>query len=155
MKLTLESLVMPNNDPLDGFVYPTLTFMIDSYRQGFRYFSRLVGRSDPWSKKWWVIFRNDGTKHIKLTTVDIWVVYFTYTLTQTHVCILTADYTVKPVLSDHSKKTNYRLMQVKIIAECSKGSILQSFRPSLSYHLFLRSLLCLFLSGCLRHVLLY
>ena len=73
-----------------------------------------------------------------------------------HICILTADYTVKPVLSGHSKKkTNYRLMQVKSIAECSKGSILQSFRPSLSYHLLLRSLFCLFLSGCLRHVLLY
>ena len=24
--------------------------------QGLRFFSRLVGRSDPWSKKWWVIF---------------------------------------------------------------------------------------------------
>ena len=30
--------------------------------------------------------------------------------------------------------TNYRLVQVKSIAECSKGSILQYFRPSLSYH---------------------
>ena len=30
-------------------------------------------------------------------------------------------------------KTNYRLMQVKSIAECTKGSILQYFRPSLSY----------------------
>ena len=29
--------------------------------------------------------------------------------------------------------TNYRLMQVKSNAECSKGSILQYFRPSLSY----------------------
>ena len=38
-------------------------------------------------------------------------------------------------------------MQVKSIAECSKGSILQYFRPSLSYHLSLGSLLCLFLSG--------
>ena len=28
-------------------------------------------------------------------------------------------------------KSNYRLMQVKSIAECSKGSILQYFRPSL------------------------
>ena len=27
-------------------------------------------------------------------------------------------------------KTNYRLMQIKSIAECSKGSILQYFRPS-------------------------
>ena len=44
-------------------------------------------------------------------------------------------------------KTNYCLMQVKSIAECSKGSILQYFRPSLSYHLSLRSLFCLFLSG--------
>ena len=37
-------------------------------------------------------------------------------------------------------------MQVKSIAECSKGSILQYFQPSLSYHLSLRSLFCLFLS---------
>ena len=52
-------------------------------------------------------------------------------------------------------KTDYRLMHVKSIAECSKGSILQYFRPSLSYHLSLRSLIGLFLSGCLRQVLLY
>ena len=30
---------------------------------------------------------NDWPKHIKLTTVDIWVVYFTYTLTRTLVSI--------------------------------------------------------------------
>ena len=52
-------------------------------------------------------------------------------------------------------KSNYRLMQVKSIAECSKGSILQYFQPSLSYHLSLRSLFCLFLCGRLRQVLLY
>ena len=64
--------------------------------------------------------------------------------------------TVKPVLSGHSKrrpkfvfKTNNCLMQVKSIAECSKGSILQFFRPSLSYHLPLRPLFCLYLSGSL------
>ena len=69
---------------------------------------------------------------------------------------------MKPVLSRHSKRapklvfnTNYHLMQVKSIAECSKGSILQSVRPSLRYHLALRSLFCLFLSGRLRQVLLY
>ena len=51
-------------------------------------------------------FLNDGPKHIKLNTVDIGVVYFTYTLTQTLVCIciLTADDTVKPVLCSLSKK---------------------------------------------------
>ena len=50
---------------------------------------------------------------------------------------------------------NYRLMQVKSIAECSKGSILQYFRPSLSYHLSLRYLFCLFLSDRFTQVLLY
>ena len=43
-------------------------------------------------------------------------------------------------------------MQVKRIAECSNGSILQYFRPSLSYHLYIRSLLCLFWSDRLRQV---
>ena len=46
-------------------------------------------------------------------------------------------------------------MQVKRIADCSKRSILQYFRPSLSYHLSLRSLFCLFLSGCFTQDLLY
>ena len=35
-------------------------------------------------------------------------------------------------------KTYYRLMQVKSIADCSKGSILQYFRPSLCYHLLIK-----------------
>ena len=46
-------------------------------------------------------------------------------------------------------------MQVKSIAEYSKGSILQYFRPSLSYQLSLRPLFSLFLSVPLRQVLLY
>ena len=46
-------------------------------------------------------------------------------------------------------------MQVQSIAECSEGSILQYFRPSFSYHLSLRSVFCLFLSGRIRQVLLY
>ena len=45
-------------------------------------------------------------------------------------------------------------MQVKSIAECSKG-ILQYFRPSYSYHLSLTPLFCLFLNDRLRQVLLY
>ena len=46
-------------------------------------------------------------------------------------------------------------MQVKCVAECSKGSILQYFRPSLSYHLSLRSFFRLILSGHFTEVLLY
>ena len=69
---------------------------------------------------------------------------------------------VKPVLRGYLKrrpklvfKTDYYLMQAKGIADCSKGSILQYFRPVLSYNLSLRTLSCLFLSGRLRQVLLY
>ena len=51
--------------------------------------------------------------------------------------------------------TNYcLLMQVKSIAKC-KGSILQYFWPSLSYHLSVRSLLCLFLSSHFTLISLY
>ena len=50
--------------------------------------------------------------------------------------------------------TNLRLMQVKSFAECSKGSILQYFRPFLRYQLSLRSLFCLFLSDHSTQVLL-
>ena len=41
-------------------------------------------------------------------------------------------------------KTNYRLMQVKSIAECSPLSLLQYSRPSSSYHLSLRFILSMF-----------
>ena len=51
-------------------------------------------------------------------------------------------------------KTDYRLMQVKSIAECSKGINLQYFRPTLSYQLSLRPLICLVLSGRFTQVLL-
>ena len=73
-----------------------------------------------------------------------------------HICILIADYTVKPVLSGHSKKkTNYRLMQVKSIAECSKGSILQSFSIFIKLPFVIKIFVLSFLRGCLRQVLLY
>ena len=71
-------------------------------------------------------------------------------------------YTVSHVQNGHPQKdrklvlkTNYHLMLAKSIAECSKGSILQYFRPSLSYHLSLQSLFCLFFSGRFTQVLLY
>ena len=59
-------------------------------------------------------------------------------------------YTVKPVLSGHSKRTKKKGFFITI-----QGSILQYFWPSLSYHFPLRPLFCLFLSGRLRQVLLY
>ena len=73
-----------------------------------------------------------------------------------HICILTADYTVKPVLSGHSKKEDQlslnagqkycRMLQVE------HSAILLTFiKLSFAIKIFVLS----FLSGCLRHVLLY
>ena len=67
----------------------------------------------------------------------------------------------KTCLKQVSKKpklffnTDYRLMQVKSIAECSNGSILQYFQPALSCTFPFIPLFWLFLSGRLRQVLLY
>ena len=59
---------------------------------------------------------------------------------------------VKRPLSKTENWTKYRLMQLKSIVERSKGSILQYFRPQLSYHLSLRPLFCQFLDGRLHRL---
>ena len=99
-ELILSSLAWCRGNPMysNNLLYLLTKKILFEYRAS-DFFSRLVGQSDPWSKKLWVIFWSDGPS---------------------------ADNTVKPVLSGHSeKKTNYCLMQVKSIAEYSKGSILQ------------------------------
>ena len=72
------------------------------------------------------------------------------------------QYTVKPVLSNHSNRRPKVGIQDQLsLNACQKyfrmlqESILQYFRPSFSYHLSLRPLFWLFLSGRLRQVLLY
>ena len=70
------------------------------------------------------------------------------------------QYTLKPVLSGHSKRTQkigfqYRLSVNAGQKYCKMGSIIKYFPPSLSYHFLLRLLICLFLCGHLRKVLLY
>ena len=100
-----------------------------------------------------------------LSHMVLWVRYGTwmyrfliFTFLSAFIFLLYSKTCVKrPLLKDQKLvfKTNYRLMQVKSIAECSKGSILQYFRPSLSYHLSLRHLFCLFKSGRFMQILLY
>ena len=46
-------------------------------------------------------------------------------------------------------------MQVKSSAECTKGSIMQYFRPSFSYHMPLRAMFCLYLSGRFTQIVPY
>ena len=53
------------------------------------------------------------------------------------------------------KKTKIGFQDRLSLNAGQKGSILQYFLPSLSYHLSLRSLFCQLLSGRLRQVLLY
>ena len=77
-------------------------------------------------------------------------------------CTLINKGTVKPVVRGHQKKKPKIGFQERLslhagqkFAECFgqkycrmlQESILQYFRPVLSYHLSLRSLFCLFLSG--------
>ena len=70
--------------------------------------------------------------------------------------------TVKHVLSGHSKRRPNIAFQDQLLLNAGQmycrmlqESILQYFWPSLSYHLPLRPLFCLFLSGRSRQVLLY
>ena len=64
--------------------------------------------------------------------------------------------TVKPVKNGQSKKEKKGFQdQLSLNAGQKYCSILQYFRPSLSYYLSLRSLFCLFLSGRFTQVLLY
>ena len=70
--------------------------------------------------------------------------------------------TVKPVLRGHSKRRPKIGFKDQLLFNAGQKycrmlqeSILQYFRPSLSYHLSLRSLIPLFLSGRLRQILLY
>ena len=70
--------------------------------------------------------------------------------------------TLKPVLSGHSKRRpkigfqDYLLLNAgQKYCRMLQESILQYFPPSLSYHMSLRPLFCLFLSDCLRQVLLF
>ena len=52
-------------------------------------------------------------------------------------------------------KIDYRIMQVKSIAECSKRAFCNTFDLHLATICILKSLFCLFLSGGLRQVSLY
>ena len=68
----------------------------------------------------------------------------------------------KPVLSGHPKRRPKIVFQDQILLNAGQKYcrilswiILQYFQPSLSYHLSLRPLFCLFLSGRLRQILLY
>ena len=73
--------------------------------------------------------------------------------------------TVKPVLGGHSKRRPKIGFQDQLsrnagqkycrMLQYSKWSILQYVRPSLSYHVSLRSLFCLSMNDRLRQVLLY
>ena len=77
-------------------------------------------------------------------------------------CFVSNRFTVKPVLSDNSKRSPKIGFQNQLSLNAGQKycrmlqeSILQYVRPSLTYHLSLRPLFCLILCGHLRQVLLY
>ena len=94
------------------------------------------------------------------STVDIWVVYFTRTLTTDtymHICILTSDhYTVEPVLGGHSKKNDQLLLNAGQkycrMLQGEHSAILSNY---IKLQFVIKIFVLSFLSDCLRQVLLY
>ena len=127
--------------------------------QGFRFFSRLVGRSDPWSKILWVIFWKDGPKHIELNTVDIWVVYFTYTQTFARIypsmyigCWLYSKTCLKrPLKKEDQLLLNAGQKYCRMLQGEHSAILLTFIKLPFVIKIFVLS----FLSGCLRRVLFY
>ena len=101
--------------------------------------------------------KNSGSFSEMMDSLHLGIILYLHTGTDTCmlICTLTADYTVKSVLSSHLKKmTNYRLMQVKIIAECSKGEHSAILSTFIKLPFVIKIFVLSFLSGCLRHVVL-
>ena len=78
------------------------------------------------------------------------------------IMVMSLVFTVKPVLSGHTKRRpkigfqdRFSLNAGQKYCRMLQESILQYFRTLFSHHLSLRPLFWLFLSGCLRQVLLY
>ena len=69
--------------------------------------------------------------------------------------VLYNDYSKTCVKRPLSKRQKNGFQDQILLNAGQKYCILQYFRPLLSYHLSLRSLFCLFLSGCFTQVLLY
>ena len=73
-----------------------------------------------------------------------------------HICILTADYTVKPVLSSHSKKEDQLSLNAgqkycRMLQGEHSAILLTFIKLPFVINIFVLS----FLSGCSRHVLLH
>ena len=103
-----------------------------------------------------VIYSNFGFKKMCFAQV------LNNVMCYTHLLRILKSVLVKPVLSGHSKRTLKIGFQYQLTLNAGQRycrmlqeSILQYFQPSLSYHLSLRPLLYLSLSGRLRQVLLY
>ena len=92
-----------------------------------------------------------------------WCLHVVYRFDRLVFCCSTLQKnTVKPVLSGHSKRRPIIGFQVQLSLNAGQKycrmlqeSILQYFRPSLSYNLILKPLCRLFMSNCLRHILWY
>ena len=126
---------------------------------GLQIFSRLVGRSDPWGQKmvghflkWWAqAYQTNHRWHLGC------ILYLhTDTDKSMHICILIADYIVKPVLSDHSKKKTNSLLNAgqkycRMLQGEHSAILLAFIKLPFVIKIFVLSIL----SGCLRHVLLY
>ena len=136
-----------------------LILLLGSLEQGFRFFFNIGGPKWPMEQKmvghflkWWAqAYQTYHSWHLDS-------ILYLHTDTDTcmqNIGVLTADYTVKPVLSGHSKRRPLSLNEgqkyCRMLQEEHSAIILTFIKLPFVIKIFILS----FLNGCLRHALLY
>ena len=105
----------------------------------------------------WKLCHTFTVSYVLILSEKVWLCFVlkSYRKSAISACVNYSKTCVKWPLSKRPKigfRDQLSLNAGQSIAVCSKGSVLQYFGPSLSYHLSLISLVCLFLSGLLYRI---
>ena len=120
---------------------------------GLQIFFKIGGPKRPIEQKWWVIFWNDGLKHIKLTTSILYL--HTETITCMYVdCWLYSKTCLKRPLKKEDQLSLNAGQKYCRMLQGEHSAILSTF-IKLPFAIKIFVLTLSILSGYLRHVLLY
>ena len=118
--------------------------------QGFRFFSRLVGQSDPWSKNGGSFSEMMGLS-ITNHSWHLGSILYLYTDTCMHTCIYS-----KPCLRQPLKKEDpLSLNEGQTYCRMLQGEHFAILLIFIKLPFVIKIFVLSYLSGCLRHVLLY
>ena len=113
------------------------------------FFQDLWTEMTHFSKKWRVIFWNDGPKHIELNTS----IFYLHTDTDTcvHICILSKTYLKRPLKKEDQLYLNADQKHCRMLQREHSSILLTFIKLPFVIKIFVLS----FLSGCIWQVLLY